>query len=119
MNAAPPGNGEFPVMLLLFVFVVFGFVLLLGLVLMLTMVRPWMRGFVSGAPVSLVQILGMRLRGVPPLLIVDALATLVHRGHPFNSRLSAQAESLFLAQRGLIRSPEHLADLVEKQLKAA
>jgi uncharacterized protein YqfA (UPF0365 family) len=94
------------------------FFLLAIMVLFASLGSPWMRGFLSGAPVSLIQILGMRLRGVPPRLIVDALVTLVHRGHPYDGMLCARAESLFLAQRGLIRSPEHLADLVEKQLKA-
>jgi len=94
------------------------FVLLIMVAIFASSLGPWMRGFFSGVPVSIIQILGMRLRGVPPRLIVDALVTLVHRGHPYDRTLSRHAESLYLAQRGLIQSPEHLADLVEKRLKA-
>jgi uncharacterized protein YqfA (UPF0365 family) len=117
MNAAPAGNPAalvmvvFAAMVLLFVLIVFTVFALL--------VAPWMRAFLSGAPFSLVQLLAMRLRGVPPNLIVDSVVTLVHRGQPFSRKLCAEAESLYLAQRGMIQSPEQLADLVEKRLKAA
>ena len=117
MNAAPAGNPA------AFVLVVFAIVALLFFLVIssafLFLAAPWMRAFMSGAPVSLIQLIGMRLRGVPPNLIVDAVVSLVHRGHPFSRQLCYEAESLFLAQRGMIQSPEHLADLVEKRLKAA
>ena len=116
MNAAPAGN---PAALVMVVFAVV--TLLFFLIIFATfafLAAPWMRAFLSGAPFSLVQILAMRLRGVPPNLIVDSVVTLVHRGHPFDRRLCAEAESLYLAQRGMIQSPEQLADLVEKRLKA-
>ena len=41
---------------------------------------PWMRAFMSGGRMD-IQLLGMRLRGTPPALIVDALVMLVHRGY--------------------------------------
>ena len=117
MNAAPVGNpatfvlAAFAVILMLFFLILFAAIVFLA--------APWMRAFMSGAPISLVQLIGMRLRGVPPNLIVDSVVTLVHRGQPFERRLCYEAESLYLAQRGLIRSPEQLADLVEKRLKGA
>ncbi|HUE74015.1 MAG TPA: flotillin-like FloA family protein [Pirellulaceae bacterium] len=92
-------------------------VMLLAMAVLGVMVLgPWLRAFTSGAPISVVQLLGMRLRGVPPGLIVDALVTLVHRGLSHDPRRCGIAESIYLAQRGLIHSPEQLADLVEKQL---
>src|SRR4029078_11637344 len=96
-------------------------VLLLALVLVAalfaTLFGPWLRGLLSGVPVSMARLLGMRIRGVPPRLIVDAIVTLVHRGYPINRDLWYHTESLYLAQRGLIQSPEQLADLMERQLK--
>src|SRR6185436_8840176 len=115
MNAAQ-ANYSVVLALLLIVPV---FVALVLMAIFALLFGTWIRGFASGVPVSVVQILGMRLRGVPPRLIVDALVTLVHRGRPFDRAMIYHAQSLFLAQRGLIRSPEHLADMVEKQLKAS
>lgn len=86
---------------------------------MLMIFAPWMRGFLSGAPVSAIQLLGMRLRGVPARMIVDAVVTLVHRGHPFDGSVYRLAESTYLAQRGLIRDSTQLAEMVEKQMPAA
>ena len=83
-----------------------------------TLFMPWMRAFLSGAPVMIIQLLGMRLRGVPPKMIVDALIMLVHRGHPHDANRSRLAESVYLAQRVRIQSPDQLADMVEERLKA-
>ena len=81
----------------------------------LWLLPPWFRGFVGGAPVM--QLIAMRLRGVPPGLFVDALVTLVQRGHPHDLSRVRMAESLYLAQRGLIDSPAHLPNQLEKQIK--
>jgi uncharacterized protein YqfA (UPF0365 family) len=98
----------------------------LGLVLvlvasgMLLLLFPaWFRSFVGGAPVMVMQIIAMRLRGVPPGLVVDGLVTLVHRGFPHDLSRVRLAETIYLAQRGLVDSPAQLADLMEKQLKAS
>ena len=80
---------------------------------------PWMRAFASGAPVMAIQLLGMRLRGVPPRLIVDALVMLVHRGYAHEPARCYLAESIYLAQRVRIQSPDQLADMVEERLKAS
>jgi uncharacterized protein YqfA (UPF0365 family) len=95
------------------------FILLLIAVFFLTLFVPWIRAFMSGTPVSVFQVLGMRLRGVPARLVIDALVTLVHRGHPHTPSLARQVESTYLAQRGLIQSSTHLADIVEKQMAVA
>ena len=79
---------------------------------------PWMRAFMSGAPVKIIQLLGMRLRGTPPALIVDALVMLVHRGFPHDPARSRLAESIYLAHRVRILTPDQLADMVEERLKA-
>jgi uncharacterized protein YqfA (UPF0365 family) len=113
MNA----EGFGPAILLVFTVVVLAVMLAMAVVLAM-LLRPWLRAFLSGAPISVVQLVGMRLRGVPSGLIVDALVTLVHRGHVHDPRRCRIAESIYLAQRGLIGSPEQLADLVEKELAA-
>jgi uncharacterized protein YqfA (UPF0365 family) len=64
------------------------------------------------------NLIGMRLRGVPPGLVVDALVTLAQRGHPHDQNRVRQAESIYLAQRGLINSAAQLADQMEKEIKA-
>lgn len=117
MNAVPAGN---PAAVVMLAFAAFALLFFLVIVVVFAFVAaPWMRAFMSGAPVSMVQLIGMRLRGVPPNLIVDSVVTLIHRGQPFSRKLCYEAESLYLTQRGAIRSPEQLADLVEKQQKAA
>ncbi|MGI8980348.1 MAG: hypothetical protein ACR2FY_14065 [Pirellulaceae bacterium] len=83
---------------------------------MLWLLPAWLRGFLGGAPVMVLQLIAMRFRGVPPGLIVDALVTLVQR-HPHDLSRVRMAESLYLAQRGLIDSPAQLADQMEKQIK--
>ena len=115
MNAAPPAAdllNVVVVVLALFALVV----LLLIAAVFLTLFGPWMRAFLSGTPVSIVQLIGMRLRGVPARLVVDALISLVHRGHPYEPRLCYLLESTYLAQRGYIESSTQLADMVERQL---
>jgi uncharacterized protein YqfA (UPF0365 family) len=94
------------------------FVLLIVAVVFASLFGPWLRAFVSGVPVSVIQLLGMRFRRIPPGLIVDALIALVHRGHSYNSTMCYWAESIYLAERGLIGSPQELADAVEKRMKA-
>lgn len=93
--------------------------MLLGFGAMLWLLLAWLWGFLGGAPVMVLQLIAMRLRGVPPGLIVDALVTLAHRGHPHDHSRVRMAESLYLAQRGLIDSPAQLADQMEKQFNAS
>jgi uncharacterized protein YqfA (UPF0365 family) len=40
------------------------FVLLFVFVVTFSLLRPWMQGFLSGAPVSIIELIGMRLRRV-------------------------------------------------------
>jgi hypothetical protein len=73
--------------------------------------RPWMRAFLTGAPVSLIRIIGMRLRGCPALLIIDARTMLVQSGH---SAPIDTVERTYLMHRSSVFSPEDLAALVLK-----
>lgn len=76
--------------------------------------RPWLRGLAGGAYVPLLNILGMRLRGCPPRLIIDTLVTLHHRGLAASLE---EVESTYLAHRDERLETAQLADLVEERLK--
>jgi uncharacterized protein YqfA (UPF0365 family) len=112
MNAAPPT-------ILIIAMAVPALVLLFAAGTMVMAARPWIRALLSGVLISLVQIFGMRLRGVPPILVVDALAALVHRGHLYDANTFYLTQSTYLARREKIHSPSDLADLVEKEIPKA
>lgn len=57
---------------------------------------PWKRAFMSGARTSVVSIIAMRMRGCPPVFLVDAFCSLVHSGHDVTI---AQVESCYLARK--------------------
>lgn len=111
-------DNPFQIVLVVVVLTTVTVIMLAMAVAFFSLFYPWLRAFLSGAPISVIQLLGMRLRGVPPGLVVDALVTVVHRGHGHDPRRSVIAESIYLAQRGIIHSPEQLADLIEKQMSA-
>jgi len=85
--------------------------LLFMLVFFLT-VRVWIQGLLCGVPVSIGQIIGMRLRGNPPGLIIDTIFTLKGRGFATNA---AKVETVYIANKGQFLTPNQLADLVEGQ----
>jgi uncharacterized protein YqfA (UPF0365 family) len=75
------------------------FILLAILVVVLLSVffyflKVWVRAWMSGAYISLLNLLGMKLRNVPPTLIVDARIRAVKAGLPLSSD---QLEAHFLA----------------------
>jgi len=78
--------------------------------------RPWIRSVVSGAPIPLVSIVLMRLRGAPVKLLLDAYIQLRHRG---STVPLWQVEKQFLASRTRIRNAGDLVDLVEQNAAQA
>ncbi|MCK9589859.1 MAG: flotillin-like protein FloA [Terrimicrobiaceae bacterium] len=67
------------------IFVVFGIVLVLGLVLLIILANffgVWLRAKIADAPVSFSKLIGMRLRKVPVGMIVDSRITAVKAGIP-------------------------------------
>lgn len=99
-----------------FLLVSAGLVLLMtigSLLVLLLAFRVWLRAFLSGARVSVIDILGMRLRGNPPGLLVDALLALRHRSVDASLR---DVESTYVAHKGMPMSPIELAELVEQRL---
>jgi uncharacterized protein YqfA (UPF0365 family) len=81
-----------------------------------TVLRAWLRVKLSGGRESLIHILGMRLRGAPTAMIIDAYTSLLHSGE--DVRLS-EVESQYIANsnrigdaRGLL---EHMREFKQQQ----
>jgi uncharacterized protein YqfA (UPF0365 family) len=72
--------------------------------------RPWMRATASGAPISLISVLGMRLRGSPPLLVVDAYVLLKRSGVDVSI---ADVEIAYIEYKTRVRSRDDLVELVK------
>jgi uncharacterized protein YqfA (UPF0365 family) len=93
-------------------FVVAAFLLLAGIAPLLVFAlifRVWVRGLLGGVRVSLLDVLGMRLRGNPPGLLVDAHLVLKQRG--IESSI-AEVETTYVAHKGRGFTPSGLADEV-------
>jgi hypothetical protein len=72
-------------------------------------IGPWMRVFLTGGRASIVGIIGMRLRGSPVPLILDAYLALVQKGQRVTL---AQVESAYIANRGRIFTAADLLGLL-------
>ena len=86
---------------------------LLALVVWLALNRSWRHAVFAGAPIPWPAIIGMRLRGTPPGLIVDAYVALVKRGKSLDWSL---VEAAYLANRGRRLDVPQLVALVEDAL---
>lgn len=75
----------------------------------LILMRPWIAAVAAGAPISVVRLLGMRLRRVPVDLILDAHVALAKRGEPAELSL---IETVYLAHRSNVKNEQHLVSLV-------
>jgi uncharacterized protein YqfA (UPF0365 family) len=105
-----PGNQSF-------LWIVVAMVLLIWLAtvaFVAMLIRPWLRAFLSGVPVSMFDVLAMRLRGNPPGLLIDTLLVLKHRGVEASM---ADIESTYLANKGQVHQPARLAGMVEERLR--
>ena len=72
----------------LFIYIVTGLAVVLGLVLLIVLFNffgIWLRAKVADAPVSFASLIGMRLRRVPLGMIVDSRITAVKAGIPLNA----------------------------------
>lgn len=57
---------------------------------------PWLRGFMSGAPVPLLSLVGMRLRGSPIDFLLEAHRSLAQAGTPVDLQV---VESCYVANK--------------------
>ena len=76
------------------------------------LVLPWLRSHLAGAPVPMVQIIGMRLRGCPPKLLVNAYIALIQGGEKISI---AEVESVYLAYGNKATDITALVQLVREQ----
>ena len=97
---------------LVFALAVFVGSMLLAPFWVLAVFRPWLKAFASGAHVPMPVIVGMRLRKVPPMLIVDARVELLSNDIDVPVR---QLEKLYLAHGYEIRSAHDLAKLARRE----
>ena len=75
-------------------FILLAIVVVILLSLFFYFLKVWVRAWMSGAYISLLNLLGMKLRNVPPTLIVDARIRAVKAGLPLDTN---QLEAHFLA----------------------
>lgn len=94
---------------------VFGFVLLVICWLASGLLSYWLRALLSGAPISIFQLLGTRLRGNPLSVVVHAYIALRQRGVPATVQ---EVESVLISYPGRAFTALELADLVQ-ELQAA
>jgi hypothetical protein len=88
---------------------VVGLLLVVGVGLWI--VRPWIRMKMTGGSGSLLQILAMRLRGNPTMLIVEAYTSLIHSGDKVHLM---EVESQFVANRAKVSSSSDLMEIVRE-----
>jgi uncharacterized protein YqfA (UPF0365 family) len=91
-------------MMLLVMLIWVGFAFLLA--------RPWLRSFMNGVPVPIVNIVAMRLRGTPVDMVIDALIALRHSG---SSATLADVERAYAVNRGRIFTMQDLVEVVGKE----
>ena len=77
-------------------------------------VRPWFMLKLAGGRGSLLQIVGMRLRGTPVSMIVEAYTALLHSGETLHLR---DVESTYIAQRGKIINVQDLISHTRETLQ--
>jgi|SRR5579872_274320 len=87
---------------------------ILSLLLVFVLIIPaWMRGLLGGVRVSILEVVGMRVRGNPAGLLIDTMLALEHRGIKARSH---DVESAYIANKGMHFTPTELADLVADRL---
>ena len=88
-------------------------VTLLPLGLFFYLLRPWFQGYLSGAPVSVLHLLGMRLRRTPIRLVMDAYRSLIHSGTLVDAK---KVEGVYVANHYRILGTGDLVNLVKESL---
>jgi uncharacterized protein YqfA (UPF0365 family) len=87
--------------------------LILALVGFFFVLRVWIRGVLGGIRISILDIIGMKLRHNPPGLLIDTAVALKHRGLGVGVQ---EVEKAYLAYKGQTFTPSELADLVVQRL---
>ena len=98
-----------------------GIVLTNLFMLVLRIFSPWLRCFLSGAPISMMSLVGMYLRGSPVRLLIDAHIGLVQSGVQRNGQnfRMADIESKYLANPGKYFTSQELMNALREDLEPA
>ncbi len=83
------------------------------LLLLQLILRPWIKAILTSCPVGLMNIIGIRLRGNPVNLLIDAYIILRKSGH---DTAMGVVECIYINNRLKIKTPEDLAELTVKHL---
>jgi len=102
--------------LLLFSLTLMAAAMLFLLAVLVFIGRPWIRAVASGAPISVFSVLGMRLRGSPVNLLMDAYITLCRAGISIPFR---NVEGIYIDNRRRVRTSDDLVDLVKANVAKA
>ena len=78
-----------------------------------SVLRVWVRGVLGGVRVSILDVIGMKLRRNPPGLLLDTALALKHRGFEVGVQ---EVETAYMAYKGQPFTPSELADLVVRRL---
>jgi hypothetical protein len=76
------------------------------------LVRPWLRAVLHGAPVSPIQIVAMRLRGNPPVLLIDAYIALKRAGL---SETIGDVENVYIDARNRVTTSDDLVEAIRRR----
>jgi uncharacterized protein YqfA (UPF0365 family) len=94
------------------VLVVLILVILSVLLGVLACMRPWLRARLGGgSDVQVAHVIGMRLRGNPAMLLVDAYLKLLHSGKQTTIQM---VESCYIANKGRVLDVDTLVMLVPR-----
>ncbi|MBL4884973.1 MAG: flotillin-like FloA family protein [Planctomycetaceae bacterium] len=74
-------------------------------------VRPWLRAFLNAAPISFICVLAMRIRGNPPILLIDTYISLKHAGI---AATISEVEVVYIENRNRIANSDDLVELVKE-----
>ena len=75
---------------------------------------PWLRAFFSGGRIGVMNIVGMRLRGSPVHLLLDAHLALIQSGE--QSRMQI-VEATYIANKSKIQTSDDLTELAREQFR--
>jgi uncharacterized protein YqfA (UPF0365 family) len=88
---------------------------LVACVLSSLLIPIWIKALASGVPISILRLVGVRLRGHPARLLVDAHILLVKQGEVATLD---ETEYLFMQNRNRIHYAEDLVRLVKEKARS-
>ena len=74
--------------------------------------KPWLRAMMHGTPVSVVNIIGTRLRGNPVTLLIDAYILIHRAGIPATYY---EVENIYVDTRSRISTYDDLVEIVKRE----